>query len=394
VPQPSPATDRVEGRALPLLWQGPFFDASGYSEESRCLVYACASQDTRIAARDWPTWPMQVPLSSAQRAAIDGALSYPEPAAPYVEVFHKTILPASRATLYPQTGPTVLRTMFETDSLPAGWAPHVSRFDRVWVPSSFNVETFAAAGVPEAKLRVFPQTLNFAMHSTALEPLPLPHGASGRRFLSVLEFTERKGWRGLLDAWADAFSPLDEVSLVMKCSGLVLGVDDARARIKAYVGERPTAPIVVIEDQLSSLDMVRLFRACDAFVLPSRGEGWGRPFMEAMANGLPTIGPAWGGNLAFMSNANSFLLEGELVPVTPGDLVFERYVGQRWFEASHEGLVDALQTVAGGGPQIVERGARASREIRDRFSHARVVARLDELVHETLTLWADGARVA
>ena len=36
-------------------------------------------------------------------------------------------------------------------------------------------------------------------------------------------------------------------------------------------------------------------------VLPSRGEGWGRPHVEAMAMGLPVIATNWSGPTAFMS---------------------------------------------------------------------------------------------
>jgi len=41
---------------------------------------------------------------------------------------------------------------------------------------------------------------------------------------------------------------------------------------------------------LLQTDMPRLYKSVDAFVLPSRGEGWGRPHTEAMSMGLPVIG--------------------------------------------------------------------------------------------------------
>jgi glycosyltransferase involved in cell wall biosynthesis len=375
----------VVSRILPLLWQGAMFDPTGYSEESRCVLYACESCAIRVVARDWPAFQSNVELRDSHRASLQAALGRPDPPSPYVEVLHKTIPPASRATLYPDTGPTVLRTMFETDSLPEGWASKVARFDRVWVPGAFNVETFASAGVPVHKLRRLPQTLDFSTLLLASDDLPgLLETARGTRFLSVFEFSERKGWRQLLDAWADAFSPLDDVSLVLKCSNLVMRVTDARQRIDAYLGERRTAPIVLVEECLSTTDMARLFHACDAFVLPSRGEGWGRPFMEAMAVGLPTIGPNWGGSLEFMSAANSFLVAGEVVRIHPGDLVFDRYVGQRWFACDPDQLRAALRTVAEGGPEVDRRAARGASEIAARFSHERIATRLVELVEDAL----------
>ena len=75
-------------------------------------------------------------------------------------------------------------------------------------------------------------------------------------------------------------------------------------------------PDIVLWDQSSSADeMAALYRSASAFVLPSRGEGWGRPYMEAMACGLPTIGTRYLGSADFMTDENSFLVDASLVPV-------------------------------------------------------------------------------
>jgi glycosyltransferase involved in cell wall biosynthesis len=42
-------------------------------------------------------------------------------------------------------------------------------------------------------------------------------------------------------------------------------------------------------------DFPRFYKAGDALVLPTRGEGWGRPQVEAMAMGLPVISTNWSG---------------------------------------------------------------------------------------------------
>ena len=83
--------------------------------------------------------------------------------------------------------------MFETDRLPEGWAQACNRMDAVWVPGAFNVETFAAAGVERDKLRVVPGAIDLAPYNPNCAPLRID-GARGFNFLSVFDWTLRKGW--------------------------------------------------------------------------------------------------------------------------------------------------------------------------------------------------------
>ena len=50
--------------------------------------------------------------------------------------------------------------------------------------------------------------------------------------------------------------------------------------------------------------MEQLLREADVFVLPSRGEAWGRNLVDAMALGTPVIGcPGSGGPADFLKKA-------------------------------------------------------------------------------------------
>ena len=50
-----------------------------------------------------------------------------------------------------------------------------------------------------------------------------------------------------------------------------------------------TGPPVVVTGAVASADLDALYRGADAFVYPSRYEGFGLPALEAMARGVPTI---------------------------------------------------------------------------------------------------------
>ena len=72
--------------------------------------------------------------------------------------------------------------------------------------------------------------------------------------------------------------------------------DEVMATLGQSLDQRPD--IVIWELTLGKLEMAALYRSVDAFVLASRGEGWGRPWMEAMTTGLPTIDTRGSGNQA------------------------------------------------------------------------------------------------
>ncbi len=132
-------------------------------------------------------------------------------------------------------------------------------------------------------------------------------------------------------------------------------------------------------------DMPRLYAACDAYVSPSRGEGWGRPYLEAMAMGLPTIGSRWSGNLAFMHDRNSWLVDGSVVPVPAAVCAHTAvYRDQSWFDPDREALVAALREVRRGGDGVAARAAAARPELLERFGAEPVAARLAELVESAL----------
>ena len=61
-----------------------------------------------------------------------------------------------------------------------------------------------------------------------------------------------------------------------------------------------------------------LYKACDCFVIPTRGEGWGMPITEAMSMGLPVIVTNWSGTTAFVDESVGYMINYTLAPVRGG----------------------------------------------------------------------------
>ena len=63
---------------------------------------------------------------------------------------------------------------------------------------------------------------------------------------------------------------------------------------------------------------MQIYKAAHALVIPTHGEGWGRPQMEAMAMGLPVISTNWSGLTAFLNERTGYPvpIEDKLVEVS------------------------------------------------------------------------------
>jgi glycosyltransferase involved in cell wall biosynthesis len=59
--------------------------------------------------------------------------------------------------------------------------------------------------------------------------------------------------------------------------------------------------------------VVALYNCCDAFILPSRAEGWGLPLLEAAAAGMPVISTFYSGQSEFLEVIDSSLLKVDFI---------------------------------------------------------------------------------
>lgn len=175
-----------------------------------------------------------------------------------------------------------------------------------------------------------------------------------RTFLHVSSCFPRKGVDVLLEAWARAFTDKDGVILVIKT------FPNPHNNVEAQVSalrrlHSCLAPIKVISQDMDVAELVELFQSSDVMVLPTRGEGYNLPAMEALAAGLPLIVTGHGGHMDFCSPTEARLLDYEFQ--MSGSHVKECV--SYWANPSVEDLVEALreQTRPDRQPEIEARRA-------------------------------------
>lgn len=360
-----------------VVWNAPLLDDSGYADEARGFVLGLDSIGLALQAKDIPWSTRRVDLP-ADESRVLARLAQIPPRPGFVNIQH--IFPR-HFQRFPEAVANIGRTMFETDRLPADWVAKCNAMDEIWVPSDFNIETFARAGVTRSRLHKIPGTIDGDRFCGNILPLHLQE-RRGYNFLSVFDWSLRKGWDVLVRAYLEEFSPAEDVCLFLKVhSTLGRSEEELLARIQAFIradlrrdpGDIPA--IVLLTEPIPAALMPGLYRAVDAYVMASRGEGWGRPYMEAMASGLPVIGTGWGGNTEFMTTENSYLVDYRLVDV-PEAAVAEAatFRGHQWAEPQVAHLRIHMREVFTDRHAASARGARGRQDVLEKYDRP-VVAR-------------------
>lgn len=204
----------------------------------------------------------------------------------------------------------VMRTMFETDGLEPSAVQRCNSelINEIWVPTNFNVQSMKKAGVAKPLLAM-PESLDVSEFNPAalslLTPPPVIQRLQAKRkgfnFLSNFKFESRKNWKGLVRAFVEEFAPEEDVALFIFTHKVWEGepVPSIQTFLRLELNRTRVPAIHVIEDRLTSHELPFLYSSMDAFVLPTHGEGWGLPILEAMLMELPVIVTDWGGSTEF-----------------------------------------------------------------------------------------------
>lgn len=209
----------------------------------------------------------------------------------------------------PPEGAWVMIQPWEFGGIPQSWVlPMQEQVDEIWVPSTWVKACYVESGISADKVQVIPNGVN---PEVFCPEGPRASLATSKRFkfLFLGGTIPRKGIDLLLEAYQRAFTAADDVCLVIKGQGGEVYQGTELGQALRDIKARPGAPeIEYTTADLAEAELASLYRACDAFVMPYRGEGFGLPMAEAMATGKPVIATARGAAMDFLAEDRAYLI--------------------------------------------------------------------------------------
>lgn len=160
------------------------------------------------------------------------------------------------------------------------------------------------------------------------------------------------------------FSILDREEIINKISQIKKSVELTNGQ---------TLPnIYLLHGELTDKEMNSLYNhpKVKAHVSLTKGEGFGRPLLEASVSGKPVIASGWSGHLDFLDTNNSVLIGGELKPihdssVWDGVLIKE----STWFSPDPNQAANAMYAVFKNYTNFKKKANILAKENSKKFSY-------------------------
>ena len=209
-------------------------------------------------------------------------------------------------------GTNIQWVVFESTRVPPNVMSTMLTADVVWVPSTWGQEVLIQNGLDPVRCDVVPEGVN----TDQFHPWHPPVNDGVFRYLLTGKYERRKSVTETIDAWAQVFSNNSSVELSIKTNH-IMNHEENKTKITEHVHRLGLTNVNVWYGNLSLAELSTLYCRHNVFVLPTKGEGWGLPLIEAAAAGLPIITTMWSGNTEFLNPIKNSVVpvEYDMVPV-------------------------------------------------------------------------------
>lgn len=204
---------------------------------------------------------------------------------------------------------------------------------------------------------------------------------------------DRKNVGLLISIFCQAFKNINSANrpaLILKTSGAGFSILDREEMLKRISEIRnsvgPNSPnVYLIHGELTESEMNSLYNhpKVKVHISLTKGEGFGRPLLEATQSGKPIIASGWSGHLDFLESDKCILLPGELRNVD-ASAVWENVIipQSQWFNVDPNVAGSAMLFAFKKYDDLVLRAKQLSKSARDKFNYDVIKHRTKDLLEK------------
>jgi len=178
--------------------------------------------------------------------------------------------------------------------------------------------------------------------------------------------------------------------LILKTSSATYSIMDREDilekinKIRASVGEDKDLPnVYLLHGELEDTEVNELYNhpKVKAHVSFTKGEGYGRPLLEASISQKPVIAPNYSGHIDFLDAEMSTLLSGQVTQIHPSAVVQNMLIPESgWFTVDYKKAAETLEDIYKNYKNYIDGAKRQSYRSRTEFSLDKMGEKLIELI--------------
>jgi glycosyltransferase involved in cell wall biosynthesis len=225
--------------------------------------------------------------------------------------------------------------VWEADELPEAYKRSISHLQEVWTCSQYSKRAFekyhpnvhCVPHVIERDTRCSRQDLEFVQRHIGYDP------ACCYFLTAALHTTSRKNIAGLVGAFQRVQARMPAARLILKTSSI--------ESMSWSVGPG----IISVPDRMSGSQLNALYSLATAYVSAHHAEAWGLTLSDAMIFGKPVIATGYSGNLEYMNQGNSLLVDYSEENIRTEDCTDLFHAGMKWAYPNEADLGEKLRLV-------------------------------------------------
>ena len=179
--------------------------------------------------------------------------------------------------------------------------------------------------------------------------------------------------------------------LIMKTSSATYSIMDREEiidkinKIREFVGDENLPNIYLFHGELTDNEINELYNhpKVKAHVSFTKGEGYGRPLLEASISQKPVIAPNWSGHIDFLDAEMSTLLPGEVRQIHPSAVVQNMLIPESgWFTVNYKVASETLEDVYKNYKKYLDGAKRQAYRSRTEFNLDKMAEKLNTIIEE------------